>query len=355
MRRQANEVAIPALLEVGDQVLSNFGTLLCKVGLCRIVLCFGEGIRPLCEPQILQSLTKQPTLEVLDNRDVLDNNFEAIANTAFTLPAHTEAIVGIGGGKGLDIAKYIAFLNGLPFISVPTSVAHDGFASSGCSLYIQGRRTSVPARMPYGILVDIGLVRSSPVKFLYSGIGDIVSKIPAIFDWRFEESLGATRVNDFAVMMAKKSVNSIVRMPYTDIREFFFIKEIIDSLTLSGISMEIAGSSAPASGSEHLISHALDQIVERPQLHGIQVGVASYLMCMVQEHRVERVRKFLTDTGFFDFVATLGMQRSDFEKAVETAPSIKPSRRTYLHLPEMREKALHILRSDETLQRILAQ
>lgn len=117
--------------------------------------------------------------------------------------------------------------------------------------------------------------------------------------------------------------------------------------------MEIAGSSAPASGSEHLISHALDQIVERPQLHGIQVGVASYLMCLVQEHRVERVRKFLGETGFFDFVATLGMKREDFERAIALAPSIKPSRRTYLHLPEMREKALGLLRSDETLQRIL--
>ncbi|NGM83909.1 iron-containing alcohol dehydrogenase family protein [Paenibacillus sp. 7124] len=354
MKRQAHEVSIPALLEVGDQVLSHFGELLGKAGFSRIVLCFGEGIRPLCEPQIVQSLTEQTQLEILDNRDVLDNSLEVIASTAFTLPARTEAIVGIGGGKGLDIAKYMAFLNGLPFISVPTSVAHDGFASSGCSLYVDGRRTSVPARMPYGILVDLGLVRNSPIQFLYSGLGDILSKIPAVFDWRFEESRGATRVNDFAVMMAKKSVNSIVRMPYTDIREFFFIKEIVDSLTLSGIAMEIAGSSAPASGSEHLISHALDQLVERPQLHGIQVGVASYLMCLVQEHRVERVRKFLGETGFFDFVATLGMKREDFERAIDLAPSIKPSRRTYLHLPEMREKAKQLLHSDETLGRILS-
>lgn len=352
--KHSNEIAIPALLEVGDQVLSRFGALIGRAGISRFVLFFGDGIRHLCEPQIMESLKEQPRLEVLDNRDVLDNSLESITSTAFNLPAHTEAVVGIGGGKALDIAKYTAFLNGLPFISVPTSVAHDGFASSGCSLYVQDRRTSVPARMPYGILVDLELIRSSPVQFLYSGLGDIVSKIPAVIDWRFEESHGLTRVNDFAVMMAKKSVNSIVRMPYTDIREFFFIKEIVDSLMLSGIAMEIAGSSAPASGSEHLISHALDQLVEKPQLHGIQVGVAAYLMCLVQEHRVERVRKFLTGTGFFDFVATLGMKREDFEQAIELAPSIKPSRRTYLHLPEMRDKALRLLRSDETLQHILS-
>lgn len=353
MKHKANEIAIPALLEVGDYVLNHFWTLLCRAGFKRIVLCFGQGIRPLCEPQIINSMKDQTQLEVLDNRTVSDNSIEAIAKEAFTLPARTEAIVGIGGGKAIDIAKYMSFLNGLPFISVPTSIAHDGFASSGCSLYVQGHRTSVPAQMPYGILVDTGLVSNSPVQFLYSGLGDILSKIPAVFDWRFEESVGVTRVNDFAVMMAKKSVNSIVRMPYTDIREFFFIKEMVDSLTLSGIAMEIAGSSAPASGSEHLISHALDQIVPQPQLHGIQVGVATYLMCLVQEHRVERITKFMGETGFFDFVATLGMKRADFEQAVELAPSIKPNRHTYLHLPEMREKALHLLRSDETLKRIL--
>uniref|UniRef100_UPI000566F984 hypothetical protein n=1 Tax=Paenibacillus durus TaxID=44251 RepID=UPI000566F984 len=87
MKRQAHEVAIPALLEVGDQVLSHFGELLGKAGFSRIVLCFGEGIRPLCEPQIIQSLTEQAQIEILDNRDVLDNSLEAIANTAFTPPA----------------------------------------------------------------------------------------------------------------------------------------------------------------------------------------------------------------------------------------------------------------------------
>lgn len=154
-------------------------------------------------------------------------------------------------------------------------------------------------------------------------------------------------------MIAKKSVNSIVRMPYTQVTENFFLKEMVDSLTMSGIAMQIADSSAPASGSEHLISHALDKLLENPQLHGIQVGVATYLMSKVQEHRYQRVEKFLTDTGFFDFVETLKMNAEDFEKAIDLAPSIKPSRYTYLHVPEYREKAKQLLKSDEILKRIL--
>jgi glycerol-1-phosphate dehydrogenase [NAD(P)+] len=154
-------------------------------------------------------------------------------------------------------------------------------------------------------------------------------------------------------MMAKKSVNSIVRMPYTGVKENFFLKEMVDSLTMSGIAMQIAGSSAPASGSEHLISHALDKLLEKPQLHGIQVGVATYLMSKVQEHRYERVEKFLTDTGFFGFVETLNMKADDFEKAIDIAPTIKPNRYTYLHVPENREKAKQLLRSDAILKKLL--
>ena len=83
---------------------------------------------------------------------------------------------------------------------------------------------------------------------------------------------------------------------------------------MSGIANEIAGSSAPTSGSEHLISHALDKILEIPQLHGIQVGIATYIMSKVQDHRYVRVETVLRETGFFDYAATLKMKRDDFIK-----------------------------------------
>ncbi len=352
MRTANHEIAIPAILEVGRDKLGQIGQYLVKSGISRFVIFFGEGIRELFGQQVLENLKAYEGLKLLGEYDNTGNTMDEIMATAFSLPAQTEAVVGIGGGKVLDVAKYIAFLNNLPFISVPTSAAHDGFASSGCSLYIHGRRTSVPARIPYGIIVDIGVIKAAPVKYLYSGLGDIISKITAVYDWLYEEEQGLARVDDFAVMMAKKSVNSIARMPYNDIQEDFFVKELVDSLTMSGIAMEIAGNSAPASGSEHLISHALDKFIERPQLHGIQVGIATYIMSKVQNHRYPRVRKFLTDTGFFAHVKTLGLKASDYEKAVDLAPSIKPNRRTTIHVPENRELAKRIIREDDILREV---
>ena len=130
-------------------------------------------------------------------------------------------------------------------------------------------------------------------------------------------------------------------------------KELLDSLAMSGIANEIAGSSAPTSGSEHLISHALDKILEVPQLHGIQVGIATYIMAKVQDHRYIRVGTVLKDTGFWDYVETLHMKKSDFLKAIDMAPSIKPHRHTYLHEEKYREAAKKLVLEDEVLSRVL--
>ncbi|EMS71683.1 iron-containing alcohol dehydrogenase family protein [Ruminiclostridium cellobioparum] len=353
MKTAIHRIDIPAIMEVNSNILENVGSYVERAGISRVIVLFGEGIRELFGEKIISSIKNKTALSLLETYDFDDITIEKLIPHAFSIPSKADAVVGVGGGKVLDTAKYIAFLNNLPFISIPTSTSNDGFSSSGCSLVINGKRTSVHAAMPFGIIVDLAVIKNAPVKFIYSGLGDIVSKISAVFDWYFEERNNAARVDDFAAMLAKKSVNSIVRMPYTNITEQFFLKEMVDSLTMSGIAMEIAGSSSPASGSEHLISHALDKILDKPQLHGIQVGIATYLMSLVQQHRFERVEKFLGDTGFFDHVATLGMKAEAFEKAIDIAPSIKPNRYTFIHVEANRNRAKELLRSNEILNKIL--
>ena len=126
----------------------------------------------------------------------------------------------------------------------------------------------------------------------------------------------------------------------------------MDSLAMSGIANEIAGNSAPTSGSEHLISHALDKMLENPQLHGVQVGIATYLMSVVQDHRYKRVHTVFSDTGFFDYVETLNLDVEDYIRAIDMAPSIKPFRYTYLHEEKYRERAKEVLRTDGILRKI---
>ncbi len=346
-----SQIAIPSLLKVGKGALKNLGNYISADGMDKAVIYFGNGLIDMFGNDVMHSL-KESGVSVLEYRELDSIKIEDIVELAFSMDSKTQVVVGLGGGKVIDAAKYAAFLRKLPFISVPTSASSDGFSSASASLTVNGRRTSVPARMAYGIVADTDVIKSAPEKFLYSGIGDMMSKITALYDWSYEAESGASVINDFAVMIAKKAVNSFVRTPFQDIREDLFLRELLDSLAMSGIANEIAGSSAPTSGSEHLISHALDKILEQPQLHGVQVGIATYLMSRVQNHRYLRVNTILTDTGFWKYAGTLGLNLEDYEKAIDLAPTVKPFRHTYLHEEQYRILAKKILREDETLGKI---
>ncbi|MFT8318875.1 MAG: iron-containing alcohol dehydrogenase family protein [Sporolactobacillus sp.] len=347
-----HQIVVPTLLDVRKGNMAEMGNLLNRHEFKKVVIFFGTGLTKMLGQTVFDSL-KASGIEVLVHQEVSDIDIDTVVDHAFQLPAQTEAVIGIGGGKALDSAKYTALLRKWPFISVPTSTSNDGFSSSNTSLTIHGRRISVHSKMPYGIIIDIDVIKGAPDCFIYSGVGDLVSKITAAEDWIFEEKNGHTRVDDCALMLSKKAVNSFVRTNFGTIHDDLFLKELVDSLTMAGISMEIAGNSAPTSGSEHLISHALDRYSKKPQLHGVQVGVATYLMSKVQNHRYERVTKVLESTGFFDFAKTTGMSVADFDFAIDKAPEIKPMRYTYLHVAEYREKAHQILHEDPILQNVL--
>lgn len=346
-----SHISIPTILKIGKGTLSNIGDYLKACDISNAVVYFGNGLIDMFGSIVLTSFDRAG-VRVMEYCELDSTKIEDIIELAFNIDTKAEAIVGIGGGKVIDVAKYAAYLRKLPFISVPTSASSDGFSSASASLIVNNRRTSVPARLAYGIIVDTDVLKSAPHKFIYSGIGDLVSKITSIYDWVYEDKMGYTTVNDFAVMIAKKAVNSFVRTPFTSINDDLFLRELVDSLAMSGIANEIAGSSAPTSGSEHLISHALDKLLEQPQLHGVQVGIATYLMALVHDHRYKRINRIFTDTGFWEYVKTLELNVNDYEAAIDMAPSIKPYRHVYLHEEKYREAAKEYLHKDPILQEI---
>ena len=346
-----SHIAIPTILKVGKGTLKDIGSYIKDSRIENAVVYFGNGLVDMFGDTVLQSFQKE-NINVLEYKELDSIKIEDIIDLAFSIDSKAQIIVGIGGGKVIDAAKYAAYLRKLPFISVPTSASSDGFSSASASLLVNGRRTSVPAKLAYGIIADTDVIKSAPEKFLYSGIGDLVSKITALYDWVFEDEHGYAVLNDFAMMIAKKAVNSFVRTPFESIKDDLFLRELLDSLAMSGIANEIAGNSSPASGSEHLISHTLDKTLEHPQLHGIQVGIATYIMSKVQNHRYIRVNKIFEDTGFWDYVSTLGLKREDYARAIDIAPSIKPHRHTYLHEKKYRELAKKVLYEDEVLKKV---
>ena len=177
------DIRIPSLLRIKPDALFKLGKYLRKNGFDRIVLFYGDGIEELVGQSVRISLASSE-IAVLTQQTVHSNDVLDIVSTAFHLPRGSQAIVAVGGGVAVDVGKYVAFLNRVPVIAVPTAISNDGFASPGASLRSDGNRVSAPATIPFGVVIDTTVIRNSPPRFIYSGIGDLISKYSAIADWK---------------------------------------------------------------------------------------------------------------------------------------------------------------------------
>ncbi len=317
-------IQVPELLRIKPGVLPQIGKYLARDDWNEITLFYGEGIEKLYGSQIEKTLNEH-RVKTLYKKDILLNAVENVFDDLALIPAKTEVLVAIGGGKVIDYCKYLGFLKQLPVIAVPTALSNDGMASPTASLTQKGRRKSFKARPPEGVLVDTDVILKSPARYTYSGIGDMVAKITAIRDWKLAFHHTKEAVNDFSVLVAEHSVENILGSPSYEITNPEFINRLAGSLVMSGVAMEVCGSSRPASGAEHLISHAYDEVAASPSLHGIQVGVATYLTSWLQDnYRRELLANFLLISGFASFVEKNPLSKKDFIKAVELAPNLRP-------------------------------
>lgn len=327
------EIQIPSLLRIKPHALYKLGKYLRTNGLHRVAVFSGAGIQDLFGETVAISLDSSEITTVVEEV-VVSNAIEDVVTTAFRLPRGINGIVAIGGGVAIDVAKYAGFLTRLPVVAVPTAISNDGFASPGASLRVGGKRTSCPATIPYGVVIDTNVIQGSPPQFTYSGVGDLVSKYSAITDWKLAYHATGEPVNDFSVMISLQSVANLVTHPVKHIDDVGFLQLLAGALVMSGVAMEVSGSSRPASGSEHLISHAYDGIAERPLQHGLQVGVATLGTLWLQESSaLPTVVRFFEETGFTRFMSEHPLGREDFLAAIEQAPAIRPGYHTVLSRP----------------------
>ena len=267
--------------------LSRMGSYLARPNLRRIFLVLSNGL----PPGFVGTLTKSTAsagVELLGQLEVTEASVEAAVQLLGALPRGTQAIVGLGGGKALDVGKYLASLSGVSYFAVPTSVSNDGFCSPQASLTLCGRRKSLQTGLPDAVIVDTEVCLGAPVPLWLSGVGDLVSKLTAVRDWKLAFHARGTPLNDLAALMSDATVYQFMASPTRDPDG---IRLLATALMLNGVAMEIAGSSRPASGSEHLISHALDHITAEPGLHGLQVGVATYIVSRLQQNQSDLIAR----------------------------------------------------------------
>jgi glycerol-1-phosphate dehydrogenase [NAD(P)+] len=242
-----------------------------------------------------------------------------------------DALVGIGGGKTLDVAKHAATLSGLPMVAVATSLAHDGLASPVSSLEEGGRKASYGVQMPIAVMVDLDYVRASAPEMRRSGIGDALSNLSALEDWRLAERERGEVVDGLAATFAHMAATALLHRR-DGIDDDAFLAVLADALVLSGLAMATAGSSRPCSGGEHEIVHAIDHLFPGTCHHGELAGAATLFACFVRgdEHLLSDLDACLRHHGLPRTPADLGLTEEQFVEAVLHAPGTRPDRYTFL-------------------------
>ena len=281
---------------------------------------------------------------VVDACVVRDNSERSVALAADAIGSQApDFVLGVGGGRVVDVAKLAAARRSAQVVTIPTQVASDAICSPVAIIQGgDGRRRSVGAQMPIAIVVDMDVLDSAPAQTWLAGLGDLVSNLSAVVDWRLAQQTHGEIVDDFACLTSEAAARSVIEDD-ADLREDEYRQKLIRGLILSGMAMEMAGSSRPSSGSEHLISHALDQILDEPRAHGLQVAVGTIAATLLRGEDASRLVGFFRGVGLPVVPGDLGISIDDFVRAIRIGPTTRPGRTTCLD--DIGEPDLERLRS----------
>ena len=230
---------------------------------------------------------KKLSMVIFTGTTVLIPNEDAITQVTDKLDGK-ELIVGIGSGVIQDLCKYVAFLNHLPYYIVATAPSMDGYASTGAAMILDGMKVTVPAKIPEVIVADTMVLIDAPMELIQAGYGDIVGKYSALNDWRLSQIVNGEyfcqEIHDLTFSMIHKTLalaEGLVR------REEESVKVLMEALVVAGIAMSFTGSSRPASGSEHHLSHYFEitGIVRNNHYfpHGIDVAYSTVITAKLRE------------------------------------------------------------------------
>lgn len=218
---------------------------------------------------------------------VLIPNEDAVATVTENL-GDADLIIGIGSGVIQDLCKYVSFQAKLPYYVVCTAPSMDGYASTGAAMIMGGMKVTYTVGLPTALIADPEILKDAPMEMIQAGYGDIVGKYSALNDWKLSRVINGEhfcqKVYDMTydmVLQTLKLADGLVN------RDEESVRVLMEALIVVGIAMAFIGSSRPASGSEHHLSHCFEitGIVWGQEYfpHGIDVAYSTVVTCGIRE------------------------------------------------------------------------
>ena len=228
---------------------------------------------------------------IFPGNTVLIPNEDAIAKVNENM-AGVDLVVGIGSGVIQDLCKYVSFFSGVPYFVVATAPSMDGYASTGAAMILEGMKVTVAAKVPEAIIADTKVLKDAPMEMIRAGYGDIVGKFSALNDWRLSHVVNGEYLCPFIYDLTMQMVEKTLLLAAgLEKREEESVGVLMEALVAVGIAMSFAGSSRPASGSEHHLSHFFEitGIVRGEEYfpHGIDVAYSTVITAALREKLLE--------------------------------------------------------------------
>jgi len=229
--------------------------------------------------------------------------------------AEADTAIAIGSGTINDLVKLASFKRSIPYIVVATAPSMNGYTSAIAAITIRGVKRTVDCHQPYAVIADLGIISQAPHDLVVAGLGDLESKPTATADFRLGGRLRGSYYCPAPERVVQKAEERVAECAEGINRgDPEAIAALTEALILSGLSMKLAGSSSPASGGEHLISHYWDmKAAEENRLegwHGAQVGVCTIVIAALYE----RLRTISADTIDIERVLKDRLDRYEIER-----------------------------------------
>lgn len=222
---------------------------------------------------------------------------DSTISAATAAASGSSVIVTVGSGTVADIGKAVAArLPESAHVVVQTALSVNGYADDQSVLLVDGVKRTTPTRWPDALIADTQVLAGAPLELNLAGVGDLLAMFTAPADWRIACLLGMDHsyADDLVTMVRDHGQALLQAAPLLRDIDLAAIELTAKVLTLSGISMGLAGTTAPASGAEHTVSHLIEMAAtgqgRRSAFHGAQVGVAAVLTSLVWQHVEDRVR-----------------------------------------------------------------
>lgn len=233
---------------------------------------------------------------------------------------NAEIIVGIGSGVIQDLCKFVSFNNKLEYIIGATAPSMDGYASTGAAMIMGGMKVTYSAHVPKAIVADTDVLKNAPMEMIKSGYGDIVGKYSALNDWKLSHVVYGEEYCEYVYSLIYKMLKNTLTLADGLIkRDEESVKTLMEAIVVVGIAMAFVGSSRPASGSEHHLSHYFEIVGilknEEYLLHGTDVAYSTVITQKLRERilKIESPEKLyqLTEDKYKEKMQELYMSAAD--------------------------------------------